>query len=54
MRRVATGLQNAHNARSPDDVALSPLDSRIPLVSLIHALAVAEHLNFRHAAPLWA
>lgn len=28
----------------------SPLGSRIPLVSLIQALAVAEHLNFRHAA----
>jgi len=26
------------------------LGSRIPLVSLIHALAVAEHLNFRHTA----
>ena len=50
MRRVVTGLRNVHNARSPDDVALSPLGSRIPLVSLIHALAVAEHLNFRHAA----
>lgn len=41
-------MQN--NARSLDVVALSPLGSRIPLVSLIHALAVAEHLNFRHAA----
>jgi DNA-binding transcriptional LysR family regulator len=50
MRRVVTGLRNVHNARSPDAVALSPLGSRIPLVSLIHALAVAEHLNFRHAA----
>ena len=50
MRRVVTGLRNVHNARSPDDVAVSPLGSRIPLVSLIHALAVAEHLNFRHAA----
>lgn len=28
----------------------SPLGSRIPLASLIQALAVAEHLNFRHAA----
>ena len=50
MRRVVTVLRNVHSARSPDDLALSPLGSRIPLVSLIHALAVAEHLNFRHAA----
>lgn len=50
MRRVVTGLRNEHNARLPDDVAVSPLGSRIPLVSLIHASAVAEHLNFRHAA----
>ena len=50
MRRVVIGLRNVHNVRSPDDVAVSPLGSRIPLVSLIHALAVAEHLNFRHAA----
>jgi len=28
----------------------SPLGSRIPLVTLFQALAVAEHLNFRHAA----
>ncbi|MBB3871241.1 LysR family transcriptional regulator [Brevundimonas mediterranea] len=28
----------------------TPLGSRIPLASLIQALAVAEHLNFRHAA----
>ncbi|WP_235191339.1 LysR family transcriptional regulator [Palleronia rufa] len=28
----------------------SRLGSRIPLVSLIHTLAVAEYLNFRHAA----
>ncbi len=50
MRRVVAGLRNVHNARSPDNVALSLLGSRIPLISLIHALAVAEHLNFRHAA----
>lgn len=50
MRRVVTGLSNANNARVLDVVALSPPGSRIPLVSLIHALAVAEHLNFRHAA----
>lgn len=28
----------------------SPLGTRIPLTALIHALAVGEHLNFRHAA----
>ncbi|MCM2506042.1 LysR family transcriptional regulator, partial [Aureimonas altamirensis] len=28
----------------------TPLGSRIPLVSLIQTLAVAEYLNFRHAA----
>lgn len=50
MRRVITGLGDAHSVQSFDAVALSPLGSRIPLVSLIHALAVAEHLNFRHAA----
>ena len=50
MRRVVTGLRNVHSARSPDDVRMSQLGSRIPLVSLLHALAVAEHLNFRHAA----
>ncbi|CCG08228.1 LysR family transcriptional regulator [Pararhodospirillum photometricum] len=30
--------------------ARSPLGSRIPLASLMQMLAVAEHLNFRHAA----
>lgn len=50
MRRVVTGMRNVHVARSLDAVALSPLGSRIPLVSLIHALAFAEYLNFRHAA----
>lgn len=50
MRRVVPGSRNVQNARLLDAVALSPLGSRIPLVSLIHALAVAEHLNFRHAA----
>jgi DNA-binding transcriptional LysR family regulator len=30
--------------------ARSPLGSRIPLASLMQTLAVAEHLNFRHAA----
>ncbi len=50
MRRVVTGLRTVDNARSLDTVALSALGSRIPLVSLIHASAVAEHLNFRHAA----
>jgi DNA-binding transcriptional LysR family regulator len=50
MRRVVPDLRNLQNVRSLDAVALSPLGSRIPLVSLIYALAVAEHLNFRHAA----
>lgn len=50
MRRVVPGLRNVHSARLLDAVALSPLGSRIPLVSLIYALAVAEQLNFRHAA----
>ncbi len=31
-------------------VSRSPLGSRIPLAALIQTLAVAEHLNFRHAA----
>ena len=30
--------------------ARSPLGYRIPLVALVQAVAVAEHLNFRHAA----
>lgn len=34
----------------PDLFARSMLGSRIPMASLIQALAVAEHLNFRHAA----
>ena len=34
----------------PNGVVYSPLGSRIPLASLIQALSVAEHLNFRHAA----
>lgn len=50
MRRVITGLHNVHDARTLDAEALSPLGSRIPLVALIHASAVAQHLNFRHAA----
>jgi DNA-binding transcriptional LysR family regulator len=50
MRRVVPGLRNLHNTRTPNAMTLSRLGSRIPLVSLIHALAVAEHLNFRHAA----
>jgi predicted transcriptional regulator len=28
----------------------SPLGDRIPLIALIQTLAVAEYLNFRHAA----
>ncbi len=35
---------------APEAKQGSPLGGRIPLVSLIHALSVAEHLNFRRAA----
>lgn len=50
MRRVVNGLRSGRSAGSSDGVAVFPLGSRIPLISLIHALTVAEHLNFRHAA----
>lgn len=33
-----------------DEPSRQLLGSRIPMVSLMHVLAVAEHLNFRHAA----
>lgn len=45
MRRRRLASMNASQRETP--MALS---SRIPLVSLIQTLAVAEHLNFRHAA----
>lgn len=44
MRR--RGLKDA-SASSPTDLLLS---GRIPMVALVQTLAVAEHLNFRHAA----
>src|SRR5260221_4945298 len=47
MRRRISSLVQSRPARTAAQPALG---SRIPLVSLIHALAVAEHLNFRHAA----
>jgi hypothetical protein len=42
-RRVTKNSINGEDGRSP-------LGSHIPLTSLIQTLAVAEHLNFRHAA----
>ena len=45
-RRVSSLVQS----RPPRTAAQPALGSRIPLVSLIQALSVAEHLNFRHAA----
>jgi DNA-binding transcriptional LysR family regulator len=45
-RRVSSLIQNR-----PAGTATQPaLGLRVPLVSLVQALAVAEHLNFRHAA----
>jgi DNA-binding transcriptional LysR family regulator len=45
-RRFFSLVQNRHAGTVTQPV----LGSRIPLVSLIQALSVAEHLNFRHAA----
>src|SRR5258705_495884 len=45
-RRVSSLVQS----RPPRTAAQPALESGIPLVSLIQALSVAEHLNFRHAA----
>ena len=47
MRRRISSLVQSRPART---AAQPELGSRIPLVSLIQALSVAEHLNFRHAA----
>jgi DNA-binding transcriptional LysR family regulator len=47
MRRLNSSSIKSQPARAATQPALG---SRIPLVSLIQALAVAEHLNFRHAA----
>ncbi len=49
MRRLSSPKGNDQRPRRLTE-ALSPLGSRIPLASLIQTLAVAEHLNFRHAA----
>ena len=50
MRRIISLSRDTQKAMSPNGVAYSPLGSRIPLASLIQALSVAEHLNFRRAA----
>jgi DNA-binding transcriptional LysR family regulator len=49
MRRLSPPKGNDQRPRRLVE-ARSPLGSRIPLASLIQTLAVAEHLNFRHAA----
>ncbi len=50
MRRIISRSRDTQKAMPPKGPVYSPLGSRIPLASLIQALAVAEHLNFRHAA----
>ena len=50
MRRMISLSRDTQKAIPPHGAVYSPLGSRIPLASLIQALAVAEHLNFRHAA----
>ena len=50
MRRIISRSRDTQKAMPPNRVVYSPLGSRIPLASLIQALSVAEHLNFRHAA----
>jgi len=50
MRRIIALSRDTQKAMPPNGVVYSPLGSRIPLASLIQALSVAEHLNFRHAA----
>ena len=49
MRRRSSVLAG-HERLLPGDGYCSPLGTRIPLAALIQMLAVAEHLNFRHAA----
>ena len=49
MRRLSS-LKVKDERLLRSDGTRSPLGSRIPLASLIQTLAVAEHLNFRHAA----
>lgn len=46
-RRRSSAQRTAHDSFARHG---SPLGSRIPLSALIQTLAVAEHLNFRHAA----
>jgi DNA-binding transcriptional LysR family regulator len=48
MRKSVSSSRDGKSARPSQ--GYSPLGTRIPLVSLIQALSVAEHLNFRHAA----
>jgi DNA-binding transcriptional LysR family regulator len=50
MRRIVSLPRDTQKAMPPNGVVYSPLGSRIPLASLIQALSVAEHLNFRQAA----
>ena len=50
MRRIIALSRDTQKAMPANGVVYSPLGSRIPLASLIQALSVAEHLNFRHAA----
>ena len=45
-RHVSSSIKN----RPTGTATHSALGRRVPLVSLVQALAVAEHLNFRHAA----
>lgn len=49
MRRLSA-IRPSNKRLLWEDGVRSPLGSRIPLASLIQTLAVAEHLNFRHAA----
>lgn len=49
MRRRSS-VHADHERLLPGDGYRSPLGTRIPLAALIQTLAVAEHLNFRHAA----
>lgn len=49
MRRRSS-VHAGHERLLLGDGYRSPLGTRIPLTALIQTLAVAEHLNFRHAA----
>jgi DNA-binding transcriptional LysR family regulator len=50
MRQIICLSRDAQKGTRPNGMVYSPLGSRIPLASLVQALGVAEHLNFRHAA----